>query len=283
VKQLMDLNFSKHFLTLNDYFLTQEEFELYRDPYTELIKTIPQPKELDKYYESKDYLSHDDSSTSFFAQCYNFAKGLNLKSKTSLIKKFTLTGRVLDIGAGVGDLIGALQDCGIESVGFEPSEKARQVALEKGIDLKPTLEHFEINSFELISMYHVLEHVPDVEKQKEKILQLLQPKGVLILALPNYESYDAKFYGKYWAGYDVPRHLFHFNKKAVRSLFEKDFEIIKMKPMWLDSFYVSILSSRYKKSPFPFLLGMFIGLLSNLTAIVTKEPSSITYILKKRF
>jgi 2-polyprenyl-3-methyl-5-hydroxy-6-metoxy-1,4-benzoquinol methylase len=132
-------------------------------------------------------------------------------------------------------------------------------------------------------MYHVLEHVPDVEKQKEKILELLQPNGVLILALPNYESFDAKFYGKYWAGYDVPRHLFHFNKKAVRSLFEKDFEIIKMKPMWFDSFYVSILSSRYKKSLFPFFSGMFIGLLSNLIAMSTKEPSSITYILKKRF
>jgi 2-polyprenyl-3-methyl-5-hydroxy-6-metoxy-1,4-benzoquinol methylase len=279
----MNLNFSKHFLTLNDYFLTQEKFELYQDLNTGLIKTTPPPKELDLYYESEDYLSHDDTSTSFFARCYNFAKGFNLKSKTSLIKEFALNGRVLDIGAGVGDLVGALQNCGIESTGFEPSAKARLVAQEKGIDLHASLEVFDPHSFDLISMYHVLEHVPDVEKQKEKILELLQPNGVLILALPNYKSFDAKFYGKYWAGYDVPRHLFHFNKKAVRSLFEKDFEIIKMKPMWFDSFYVSILSSRYKKSLFPFFSGMFIGLLSNLMAMSTKEPSSITYILKKRF
>jgi 2-polyprenyl-3-methyl-5-hydroxy-6-metoxy-1,4-benzoquinol methylase len=279
----MNLNFSKHFLTLNDYFLTQEKFELYQDLNTEFIKTTPPPKELDPYYESEDYLSHDDTATSFFARCYNFAKGFNLKSKTSLIKEFALNGRVLDIGAGVGDLVGALQNCGIESTGFEPSAKARLVAQEKGIDLHASLEVFDPHSFDLISMYHVLEHVPDVEKQKEKILELLQPNGVLILALPNYKSFDAKFYGKYWAGYDVPRHLFHFNKKAVRSLFEKDFEIIKMKPMWFDSFYVSILSSRYKKSLFPFFSGMFIGLLSNLMAMSTKESSSITYILKKRF
>lgn len=263
--------------------MTQEKFELYQDPNTELIKTTPPPKELDPYYESEDYLSHDDTATSFFARCYNFVKGFNLKSKTSLIKEFALNGRVLDIGAGVGDLVGALQNCGMESTGFEPNAKARLVAQEKGIDLHASLEVLNPHSFDLISMYHVLEHVPDVEKQKEKILELLQPNGVLILALPNYESYDAKFYGKYWAGYDVPRHLFHFNKKAVRSLFEKDFEIIKMKPMWFDSFYVSILSSRYKKSLFPFFSGMFIGLLSNLIAMSTKEPSSITYILKKRF
>ncbi|WP_292901116.1 class I SAM-dependent methyltransferase [Nonlabens sp.] len=279
----MNLNFSKHFLTLNDYFLTQEKFELYQDPDTELIKTIPQPKVLDPYYESEDYLSHDDTSSSFFARCYNVAKGFNLKSKTSLIKKFALQGKVLDIGAGVGDLVRALENCGMDSAGFEPSAKARLVAQEKGIDLHASLEVFDPHSFDLISMYHVLEHVLDVEKQKEKILELLQPNGVLILALPNYESYDAKFYGKYWAGYDVPRHLFHFNKKAVRRLFEKEFEIIKMQPMWFDSFYVSMLSSKYKKSLFPFLSGTFIGFLSNLIAMSTKEPSSITYILKKRF
>jgi 2-polyprenyl-3-methyl-5-hydroxy-6-metoxy-1,4-benzoquinol methylase len=283
VKQFIKLNFSKRFLQLNDYFLTQEKFELYIDPKTELIKTIPQPEQLDRFYESEDYLSHDDSKKSFFARSYNFAKGFNLKSKTSLIKKFSQNGVVLDIGAGVGDLVKSLQENGVEARGFEPSEKARLVAKEKGIDLHSNLDSFELQKFDLISMYHVLEHVRDVQQQKQEILRLLKPKGVLILALPNYESYDAKFYGKFWAGYDVPRHLFHFNKKAVESLFQEEFEIVKMQPMWFDSFYVSILSSRYKKAAIPFLSGILVGFVSNMAALFSKEPSSITYVLKKRF
>ncbi|MEN8816569.1 MAG: class I SAM-dependent methyltransferase [Nonlabens sp.] len=283
MKQFIKLNFSKRFLQLNDYFLTQEKFELYIDPKTELIKTIPQPEQLDRYYESEDYLSHDDTQKSFFARCYNFAKVFNLKSKTSLIKKFAQNGSVLDIGAGVGDLVKSLKQNGVKARGFEPSEKARLFAKEKGIDLHTSLDEFESNTFDLISMYHVLEHVRDVKKQKQEILELLKPNGVLILALPNYESYDAKFYGKFWAGYDVPRHLFHFNKKAVESLFHEEFDILKMQPMWFDSFYVSILSARYKKTGIPFLSGILVGLLSNVKAIFTKEPSSITYVLKKRF
>ena len=279
----MNLKFPKHFLELKDHFFTQEKFDLYINPETELIKTIPQPENLDRYYESEDYLSHDDSQDSFFARCYNFAKGFNLKSKISLIKKFAQNGSVLDIGAGVGDLVLALKEAQLKATGFEPSEKARAVARNKGVDLYASLDEVDANSFQLISMYHVLEHVPDVEKQKAKILQLLKPNGVLILALPNYESFDAKYYGSYWAGYDVPRHLFHFNKKAVKSIFDKEFEIIKMQPMWFDSLYVSILSSKYKKSAFPFLSGIFVGLFSNLKAIFTNEPSSITYVLKKRF
>ncbi len=279
----MNLEFSKHFLQLKDYFLTYEEFDLFIDPETELIKTTPQPEDLDRYYESEDYLSHDDGQDSFFARCYNFAKGFNLKSKTSLIKKFAKNGSVLDIGAGVGDLVLALKNSHIDATGFEPSDKARAVAKNKGIDLKVSLDELNPNSFNLISMYHVLEHVPDIEKQKQQILQLLKPKGVLILALPNYKSYDAKFYGRYWAGYDVPRHLFHFNKTAVKNIFIKEFEIIETQPMWFDSFYVSILSARYKNSFSPFLSGILIGLLSNLKAVFTKEPSSITYVLKKRF
>lgn len=277
------MNFSKRFLQLDDYFLTQEKFELYIDPKTELIKTIPQPKQLDRFYESEDYLSHDDTQKSLFARCYNFAKGFNLKSKTSLIKRFAQNGSILDIGAGVGDLVKSLQESGVEARGFEPSAKARLLAKERGIDLHTSLDKFESNTFDLISMYHVLEHVPDVKKQKQEILELLKPNGILILALPNYESYDARYYGKFWAGYDVPRHLFHFNKKAVESLFHKEFELIKMQPMWFDSFYVSILSARYKKAAIPFLSGILVGLVSNVVALFSKEASSITYVLKKRF
>ncbi len=274
---------SKLFLSLKDYFLTQEKFDLYRDETTGLIKTIPQPDDLDKYYESEDYLSHDDTASSLFATLYKIAKKWNLASKVDLVKNWVTHGTVLDIGAGVGDLVKELEKNNFIASGFEPSSKARSVAQNKGIKLYASLNSFESNSFDLITMYHVLEHVPDLDLQKQQIMKLLKPQGFFIVALPNYQSYDARYYGKFWAAYDVPRHLFHFNKKAVSSLFDDSFEIIAMKPLWLDSIYVSILSERYKKSTLPFLCGLFMGVVSNLSALFTKEPSSITYVLKKRF
>lgn len=272
----------KHYLSLQDYFLTQEKFDLHRDETTGLIKTIPQPDDLGKYYESEVYLSHDDTATGLFATLYKISKKWNLASKVDLVKNWVAQGKVLDIGAGVGDLVKELEKSNFTATGFEPSSKARSVASGKGVNLSPSLDNFEPNSFDLITMYHVLEHVPDLNLQKQQIIKLLKPQGIFIVALPNYESFDARYYGKLWAAYDVPRHLFHFNKTAVSTLFEDSFEIVAMKPLWLDSFYVSILSERYKKSSLPFVRGLIIGFVSNMMALFTKEPSSITYVLKKR-
>ncbi|MGJ8683020.1 MAG: class I SAM-dependent methyltransferase [Nonlabens sp.] len=271
-----------HFLTVQDYFLTQEKFELYKNEQTEVLKTTPQPENLESYYESENYLSHDDSQDSFFARCYQYAKGWNLKSKKSLIGKYAVDGKILDIGAGVGDVVGALKKSGYDAVGYEPSKKARIFAARKGIELLDQTDSIQPNSIKVISMYHVLEHVPDYDKQIADIKNWLQEDGVLILALPNYNSFDAKWFKQHWAGYDVPRHLFHFNKRAVRNVFQGDFEIVSTKPMWFDSFYVSILSARYQKKKLAFVYGIIIGLISNIAALFSKEPSSIVYVLKKR-
>ncbi|WP_124979119.1 class I SAM-dependent methyltransferase [Nonlabens xiamenensis] len=277
------LHFSSTYLKLQDYFLTQETFELRQDKGTGLLKTFPVPENLDPYYESEEYLSHNDSEKSFFAYCYNWAKSFNLKSKTKLVKKYAGEGCVLDIGAGIGDLVNYLQKHNVNAIGFEPNSKARQFAATKKIILKHSLDSCEDHSFDVITMYHVLEHVPDLQDQLDLLSRLLKPGGILILALPNYNSYDAQFFGKFWAAYDVPRHIYHFNKKAVHHLFQDQYQIIKMKPMWFDSLYVSILSARYQKRKIPFVQGMLLGLWSNLKAIGTKEASSITYVLKKRF
>ena len=241
-----------HFLSVQDYFLSQEKFDLYKNESTEVLKTMPQPENLSPYYESEDYLSHDDSQNSFFAKCYKFAKGWNLKSKKSLITKYALDGKILDIGAGVGDLVSVLKNNGFDAIGYEPSEKARLFAAKNGIELLNQTDSIQANSIKLISMYHVLEHVPDYQKQIEQINYWLKENGILILALPNYNSFDAKWFKKHWAGYDTPRHLFHFNKQSVRNIFQNDFTIIDTRPMWFDSFYVSILSARYQKIKFAF-------------------------------
>jgi 2-polyprenyl-3-methyl-5-hydroxy-6-metoxy-1,4-benzoquinol methylase len=214
---------------------------------------------------------------------YAFAKAVNLKSKSNLISKYVRNGKHLDIGAGVGDLVKAARDKGIDSEGAEPSPKARTVAKDKGVSLKTSTSVFKDDEVSVITMYHVLEHVPNLDEQISEIDRLLKDEGILILALPNIKSWDAKYFNKYWAGYDVPRHLHHFSKRSIKGLLEKRFQLIETKPMWFDSFYVSILSARYQKRKFPFLQGLALGMISNLSALLTKEPSSITFVLKKRF
>ncbi len=272
----------KHFLSVQDHFLTQENFDLYRDESAGVLKTVPQPENIESYYESEDYLSHDDSQDSFFAKCYQFAKIWNLRSKKSLIGKYAVDGKILDIGAGVGDVVGVLKKSGYDAIGYEPSKKARLFAARKGIELLDQTDSILPNSIKVISMYHVLEHVPDYKKQIDLIYNWLQEDGYLILALPNYNSFDAKWFKSYWAGYDVPRHLFHFNKLAVGNVFQNKFKLISTKPMWFDSLYVSILSARYQKRKVPFIYGICIGLISNFAALFSKEPSSLVYVLKKR-
>ena len=281
MKQI-NLNFERPILKLRDYFLSGEDFQLLKDSDTQILKTLPVPKNLDSYYESDEYLSHSKKTDSFFARCYAFAKALNLKSKSKLIAQYAGRKPVLDIGAGVGDLVKELKIAGLDAEGFEPNSKARKIALDQGVHLKSSLENEEQDLYGLISMYHVLEHVPDIIAQKRQIENLLLPEGILILALPNYDSWDAKFFKKYWAAYDVPRHLFHFNRQAVRNFFNDKFELLEEKPLWFDSLYVSILSARYKKMPLPFSTGIILGLWSNLRALFNQEYSSIAYILKKR-
>ena len=276
------MNFNQPFLHLKDYFLSGENFQLLKDSNTQILKTLPVPENLDRYYESDEYLSHSKKTDSFFARCYAFAKVVNLKSKSKLIAKYAGSHPILDIGAGVGDLVKELKINGLDAEGFEPSSKARQVAKDQGVDLKSNLANEIESSYGLISMYHVLEHVPDIVNQKRQIIKLLKSEGVLILALPNYNSWDAKFFKEFWAAYDVPRHLYHFNREAVRNFFKDDFEVLEEKPLWFDSLYVSILSTRYKKMPLPFVTGVLAGIWSNLSALFTQEYSSITYILKKR-
>lgn len=278
----MEASNRKIHIKTQDYFLTGEEFEIVKDENTGVLKTIPQPEQLDRYYETEDYLSHSDQSKSIFEKCYQFAKQSNLKSKINLVRSVKPSGTVLDIGAGVGDFALALQENGYKVDGVEPNQIARTVAANKGIHLKETTSDLSDHSYDVITMYHVLEHVPDIEKQKSELDRLLKKDGVLIIALPNHHSYDARFYKSYWAGYDAPRHLFHFNQLTVRKFFSPDFVLERTVPLNWDAFYVSILSARYQKKSLAFLRGLWIGLLSNMKASKSGEYSSLTYVFKRK-
>jgi len=281
----MDITNKKHFLQLKDYSVSQETFDLYYDELLDMLITHPQPSldVLGKYYESADYISHTDSKRSIFEKAYHFVKNIALKNKLNLINSYQPSkGMILDIGAGTGDFLSVAQNNGWKTIGVEPSDKAKGIAKAKGVLFVENTSELESHSCDVISMWHVLEHVPDLDQQIKELKRLLKPNGTLIVAVPNFKSFDAKHYGKFWAAYDVPIHFWHFSKKAIELLFQKEnMSLIKVLPMKFDSFYVSLLSEKYRTGKMNYLKAFFIGLQSNFKAKQKMEYSSHIYVLKK--
>lgn len=269
---------------IKDYSVTGEEFDLLMDEKLQLLKTHPQPnnEELQKYYQSEDYISHTDAKRSWFEKMYHLVKQKAVRDKVSLIEYYNGSkGIVLDIGSGTGDFLAEAKKQNWKTVGMEPSDKAKSIAKQKGVCLVESYDELEDHYFDVITMWHVLEHVPDLDFQINELKRLLKPDGTIIIAVPNYKSFDAHFYGKYWAAYDVPRHLWHFSKSAIQQLFaQKNLKLIEVKPMWFDSFYVSLLSEKYKTGKMNVFSAFWIGLQSNLKGKKSKEFSSHIYIIK---
>lgn len=280
------MNFSPQnvFIKVKDHSVSQESFDLLLDEELQLLKTMPQPslEKLPSYYESEDYISHTDSKRTLFEKLYHLVKTNALKNKVALISKENpFKGNLLDIGAGTGDFLNQAQKSGWNCIGIEPNEKAKTIAISKKVKFTNTLEELDDNSFDVITMWHVLEHVPDVENQIKTLKRILKPNGTIIIAVPNYKSFDAKHYKSYWAAYDVPRHLWHFSKTSIQKLMIKEnLQLKKVKPMWFDSFYVCLLSEKYKTGKINFLKGFFNGFISNCSGVLKNEYSSHIYIIK---
>ena len=275
----------KKFITVKDFSVSGESFSLLHNEDYDLLKTHPQPslERLPSYYESEDYISHTDGKRTLFEKMYHLVKSNAIKNKVKLINQWhPEKGTLLDIGAGTGDFLLEAKKQNWIITGIEPNDKAKQIAIQKGVSFGTNLEELADESFDVISMWHVLEHVPNLEEQIATLKRLLKPNGTIIIAVPNFKSYDAKYYAEFWAAYDVPRHLWHFSKTAIAKLFaDQNMQLRKVKPMWFDSFYVALLSEKYKTGKMNFIKGFFIGLLSNWSGLQKKEFSSHIYIIKK--
>jgi len=280
----MDFKNPTPYITVKDHSVSQETFQLLLDDDLQLLKTHPQPspENLGRYYESDDYISHTDGKRTLFEKLYHTVKQKALRDKIKLIESFMPTkGNLLDIGAGTGDFLVEAINSGWKIMGVEPNEKAKSIAVNKGIRFAEALKSIDDHSQDVITMWHVLEHVPDVQKEIIELKRLLKPNGVLIIAVPNFKSYDAQYYGIYWAAYDVPRHLWHFSKTAIKKLFAaQQMDLVKILPMKFDSFYVSLLSEKYKTGRMNFLSGFLTGLKSNMKAKQNMEYSSHIYVIK---
>jgi 2-polyprenyl-3-methyl-5-hydroxy-6-metoxy-1,4-benzoquinol methylase len=287
---------SKIVLTCKDHTATNEPFDLILNEELGMLITSPKPEEsnLSKYYESDAYISHTDSSKSLIDKIYQIVKNYTIRKKVKLIASLQTEGAsILDIGCGTGDFLAAAKNKGWSVVGIEPNENAKNLAIKKVNTAHTKVSSFYKNieaflkdkgdeKFDVITMWHVLEHVYNLEDYIRNLEKLLKPNGSLLIAVPNYNSFDAKYYGKFWAAYDVPRHLWHFSQKSIAKLFgENNMEVIQTIPMKFDSYYVSLLSEKYKTGSSNPLKAFKIGFQSNLKAATSKEYSSLIYILKK--
>jgi len=277
-------NQSNLVMKLKDYFLTQEEFELIKNPDFGFLETFPVPKNLPKYYESEHYISHTDANKSLFEKFYNRIKEYNIRYKFSTLMGVRPHQSLLEIGCGTGDFLRYAKDKNLFVCGTEPNQKARDIANSKlGENAVSDLTISEIEQrFDYITLWHVLEHIPDLNRTIIEIKHKLKPHGKLYVAVPNHQSFDAKFYKNHWAGYDVPRHLWHFSADSLEKLFNSfGMKIEKKYPMWFDSYYVSWLSEKYRNSNFGFLKALLIGTISNFVGLFNGNPSSIIYQITK--
>jgi ubiquinone/menaquinone biosynthesis C-methylase UbiE len=279
---------NQNHIEVKDHAVSGEDFVLVFDSNYRLYKTTPQPDtlKLPEYYKSDDYISHTDYKRNLKEKLYHTVKQFALKKKLKLINNFqTEAKNLLDFGCGTGDFLKVCQKNGWEVTGIEPNQNARDIASQK-LNHKvfdvAQLSQFENNSFDVITLWHVLEHLPNYKEDLETLKNLLKPEGVLVAAVPNFESFDANYYQSFWAAWDVPRHLWHFSQYSISKLMEDLYmEVDKIKPMYFDAFYVSLLSEYYKTGRHNYIKSFFTGLRSNLSALKTGDYSSLIYVVKK--
>jgi SAM-dependent methyltransferase len=277
-------------LKVKDHSVSGEYFDVFECPRCSLrfTKDAPASEKIGVYYESEDYISHSNTRKGIVNGLYHTVRSHTLATKYRLIEKSTglKLGHHLDIGAGTGAFVQFMNKHEWKSAGIEPDKKARELAqVYHKTKLLPA-EAFEAvlpESFDAISMWHVLEHVHDLYPYLRQIKNILKARGMVFIAVPNYTSYDGMKYGAHWAAYDVPRHLYHFSPESMKWLLKNaGFQLTEEVPMWWDSFYISLLSEKYAGRHSPMLKGFFSGVLSNMKARTDRERcSSLIYVAKK--
>lgn len=279
----------QHVLDAKDYTVSGEVFAIWHCHACTLRFTqdVPGPSPIGRYYASQDYVSHSDTQEGLVNRLYHMVRNHTLRSKCRLVKKLSAlqTGSLLDVGAGTGAFSYTMQEAGWQVTGLEPDATARTNAQEKYglVLLNPDeLYHLPQQTFDVITLWHVLEHVHDLHGYLSAFHRILKPGGKLVIAVPNYTSNDAAHYGAYWAAYDVPRHLYHFSPASMKQLVTaKGFSMESIHPMWFDSFYVSMLSEKYRNGSGNLILAAWSGLVSNMKALSDKEKcSSEVYVMK---
>lgn len=276
-----------HFMDCKDFTVSQKSFSIQECTKCKFKFTSPRPSsnEIGAYYKSEDYISHSDIKKGFIHRLYHLIRTYTLIKKLQLIMRFSVKkGKLFDYGCGTGAFLSFCTKNGWDTFGYEPDDDARKIAIENGAEVTNDLNSFTTSlNCDVFTMWHVLEHVHDLDSLFSFINKNLKTNGLFVVAVPNPTSFDAKHYKEFWAAYDVPRHLYHFSPENVKQLVEKNgLKLIKILPMVFDSFYVSMLSEKYKTGKINYFKAFFNGLRSNYKAINNPtEYSSQIYLFKK--
>jgi 2-polyprenyl-3-methyl-5-hydroxy-6-metoxy-1,4-benzoquinol methylase len=276
-------------LTVKDHSVSGEQFVIWQcsDCSLRFTQDVPDENAIGRYYQSPDYISHSNTDKGLLNKLYQKVRKYTLQQKASLIIHHTSAkGSTLDIGAGIGAFLHQMKTADWKIAGIEPDEGAREQAKKLfGINLLPTsaLQELPQHNFDAITLWHVLEHVQSLHEYVEQLKRLLKTNGRIFIAVPNYTALDAHIYQNDWAAYDVPRHLYHFTPQAMQVLMQKHgLRIITKKPMWFDAFYISLLSSKYRKGKTNWIAAGINGLRSNLKTVFNHNASSsVIYIIAK--
>ncbi|MDD4394788.1 MAG: class I SAM-dependent methyltransferase [Bacteroidales bacterium] len=260
------------FKNIKDYFLTQEDFTVARCEHCGFLFLNPRPDKaaIAPYYKSEAYFSHSDGRKGLIARMYQIVRHFNIRNKYKLINKYKKSGKILDIGCGTGDVLAYFSANNWQIEGVEPDADARKVAQEKNHftpHQEADLKNFPDASFDVITMWHVMEHVHNLEERMQTVRRLIKPDGEFIFSVPICDSWDAQHYGEYWAAWDVPRHLYHFSQETAKKLAEnQQFELRIIKPMKFDAYYIALLSEKYKTGKSSYWKAFSNGLKSNCHA-----------------
>jgi len=277
-------------LTVKDYSVSGEPFVVWQctDCSVRFTQDVPTEDAIGPYYQSPDYISHTNTSKGVINKLYQQVRKLTLEQKAKLVTSYTGSSnkKLLDVGSGVGAFLHTMQAKGWNVTGIEPDAEARKVAKQTyGVEAlaSTALPALPPHSFDAITLWHVLEHVHSLHAYIETLKTLLTANGKLFIAVPNYQAVDAEKYGLAWAAYDVPRHLYHFTPKAMKVLVEQHgLHIIAKKPMPFDSYYISLLSSKYRNGSTNWIAAFYNGFRSNLSAMSDVDKcSSVIYVISK--
>ena len=282
----MKLNKDNFLYSAKDNLKSNKKFKIYWDSKKHIAWTdIENEKQLSRYYKSKSYDSFKEKPSKAIDYIYFFVQNLMLGYKWSIIKKLIKKDNIsLDVGSGIGVYAEYCLKKGVNQSVVENNLNALKICKKKGLKSFSSLDNISPDSkFKIITFWHSLEHIKNLNTTLTKISLLLDKEGYLIIALPNINSFDSKYYHNKWAALDVPRHLWHFTRKGIELLLqENNFFLIKSHPLFMDAFYISFLSEKHNESYFPFFRGMLLGIISNIKALFNKEFSSIIYVFKKR-
>ena len=281
VKQMKKYN--NYYCTAKDRLVTGELFSVYYNNERSVAKTkIDLEEDMYRFYKTNNYNSHKLESKTFTDKLYFFSRRAMMFFKYKIIKSLVKQTKLLDYGCGNGDFLKYISDKQIPVTGIEKSLSSQKICQSKGLSVFSSVKHLGKSSYNIITLWHVLEHVPSPTKCISTLSELLSKEGALVLAVPNIQSFDSQVFKEEWAALDVPRHLWHFTPKGlVELLKKKKFVLFKTKPLLLDAYYISLLSARRKKMFLPWIVAFIVGTISNILAVFNGNYSSSVFVFRK--